>query len=154
MSAAVFKPAWAMALVLTLVVLLGGCAQPGPRPLYHWEGYQRQLYQSLDRSANPEQQLAELQQQADKARAAGSALPPGFRAHLGLLNLQLGRDHEARRLLEAEKAAFAEATPYMDFLLKRMATGTAAGQPAASATAPASAPAASQPAGSAQRQPS
>ena len=104
----------------TLLVALVGCAQP-PKPLYHWEGYQRQLYEHLKSDGTgPDEQLRQLQAQADKARTGGLALPPGFRAHVGMVNLRLGRDSEARQSLEAEKAAFPEAAPYMDFLLKRL----------------------------------
>lgn len=101
-----------------LAALLAGCAQPA-RPLYHWEGYQRQVYEHLKgEAAGPQAQLDVLQSQAEKARAAGAALPPGFRAHMGLLYMQLGRADEARQALLAEKTAFPESAPYMDFLLK------------------------------------
>lgn len=104
----------------TLLVALVGCAQ-APKLLYHWEGYQRQLYEHLKNDGTgPDEQLRQLQAQADKARTGGLALPPGFRAHVGMVNLRLGRDSEARQSLEAEKAAFPEAAPYMDFLLKRL----------------------------------
>ena len=100
--------------------VLVGCVQ-APKPLYHWEGFQGQLYEHFkaDRSG-PEEQLRILDAQAQKARASGAALPPGFRAHLAMIYLRLGRDGEARQELEAEKANFPESAPYMDFLLKRM----------------------------------
>lgn len=99
---------------------LAGCAT-APKPLYHWGGYQRQVYQFLNgETGDPNQQLAVLQAEADKARAAGAALPPGFRAHLAMLHLRLGRHDEARQMIEAEKAAFPESTTYMDFVLKSM----------------------------------
>jgi hypothetical protein len=101
--------------------VLAGCAQT-PSRLYHWEGFQDQLYRyfSADKSSH-EEQLRVLGAQVEKARASGAALPPGFRAHLAMLYLQLGRDGEARQELEAEKVNFPESAPYMDFLLKRMA---------------------------------
>ncbi len=99
---------------------LVGCAQQ-PKPLYHWEAYQRQLYEHLKGdSSGPEEQLRVLLAQAEKARANGAALPPGFRAHLGMLYIQTGRVDEARRHFEAERAAFPESTRYMEFLLARM----------------------------------
>jgi hypothetical protein len=105
---------------LAAASLLAGCAQR-PQPLYHWEGYQRQVYEYLKGDGSPPgEQLTVLQAQAEKARATGAALPPGFRAHLGMLHLQMGSYDEARRMLEAEKSAFPESTQYMDFLLKRM----------------------------------
>lgn len=103
-----------------LAVLITGCAQP-VKPLYHWDGYQRQIYEHLKGEVqDPSAQMQQLQTFADRAKAAGNALPPGYRAHLALVNLRLGRDVEAMQLLTAEKAAFPESAPYMDFLLARM----------------------------------
>jgi hypothetical protein len=100
--------------------VLVGCAE-APKRLYYWEGFQGQLYEHFkaDKSS-PEDQLRILDTQAQKARASGAALPPGFRAHLAMIYLRLGRDGEAKQELEAEKANFPESAPYMDFLLKRM----------------------------------
>ncbi len=97
-----------------------GCAR-APKRLYHWEAFQDQLYEyfKADRSS-PEEQLRILGAQVEKARARGAALPPGFRAHLAMLYLQLGRNGEAKQELEAEKVNFPESAQYMDFLLKRM----------------------------------
>lgn len=100
------------------VALLTACAQP-PKPLYHWEGYQRQVYEYLKADGSPpSEQLTVLQAQAEKARAMNAALPPGFRAHLGMLYLKTGRFDDARGAFEAEKTAFPESATYMDFLLK------------------------------------
>lgn len=109
-----------LALSLVLAAALTGCVQP-PRNLYQWGGYQDQLYEHFkgDRQS-PSEQVRVLEAQAQKARAGGMALPPGFRAHLGMMYLRLGREDDARRLLEAEKASFPESTQYMDFLLKRL----------------------------------
>jgi hypothetical protein len=100
--------------------VLAGCA-PAPKRLYYWEGFQGQLYEyfKADKSG-PEEQLRILGAEVEKARARGAALPPGFRAHLAMLYLRLGRDGEAKQELEAEKANFPESAQYMDFLLKRM----------------------------------
>lgn len=100
--------------------VLAGCLEARPR-LYHWEGFQGQLYEYFKAdSSTTEEQLRILEAQAQKARARGSALPPGFRAHLAMIYLRLGRDGEAKQELEAEKANFPESAQYMDFLLKRM----------------------------------
>lgn len=100
--------------------VLAGCVPAQPR-LYHWEDFQGQLYEYFraDQSS-PEEQLRILGAQVEKARGSGAALPPGFRAHLAMLYLRLGREGEARQELEAEKANFPESAQYMDFLLKRM----------------------------------
>src|SRR6266705_1462339 len=101
-------------------VLVGGCAE-APKRLYHWEAFQDQLYEYFKAdSSSPEEQLRILDAQVQKARARGAALPPGFRAHLAMIYLRLGRDGEAKRELEAEKANFPESAQYMDFLLRRM----------------------------------
>lgn len=105
---------------LVLVLASSGCAT-APKPLYHWEGYQRQLYEFLKSDGSgPAEQLTVMRAQAEKARATGAALPPGFRAHIGMLSLRLGNADEARRMFEAEKSAFPESTQYMDFVLKSM----------------------------------
>ena len=115
-SARLLRFAAAMAMGSVLV----GCAPAAPR-LYHWEGFQDQLYEyfNADKSG-PEEQLRVLDAQAQKARGRGAALPPGFRAHLAMIYLRLGRDGEAKQELEAEKTNFPESAQYMDFLLKRM----------------------------------
>jgi hypothetical protein len=103
-----------------LAATLAGCAQ-APRPMYHWEGYQRGVYEFLKGDGiTADEQLTQMLAQAEKARGRDAALPPGFRAHLGLLQLQAGRVDEARASFIAEKTAFPEASHYMDFLLAKM----------------------------------
>ena len=103
------------------IALLAGCAQNGPKPMYMWETFPRQQYETLTSQGVPRlEQIADLESHAEKARAAGALLPPGFRAHLGMLKLSNGNVDEARQLWEAEKLAFPESAPYMDQLLKRL----------------------------------
>lgn len=105
---------------LTLVWILGGCAQ-APKSLYMWESFPNQQYQTLLReAASPDAQIQALQAHTEKARAAGAALPPGFRAHLGMLHLATGDASTARQMWQAEKSAFPESGRYMDTLLKRL----------------------------------
>jgi len=106
---------------LPFVVLgLIGCAQPGPKPLYTWNGYQTALYQHLkSNGSEPGAQIPLLQAQIEKNEAAGAATPPGMRAHLALLHSKMGDDVAARQWLEAEKANFPESAAYVNFLLKR-----------------------------------
>ena len=107
-----------------VVALLVGCAQ-APKPMYHWDGFQDQLYAHFKADGStPDEQARLLEAQAEKARASGEALPPGFRAHLAMVYLRLGREPEAKAQLEAEKASFPESAQYMDFLLKRMASAS------------------------------
>lgn len=145
MSRAINRPLCGMrfartAVAAMLAITMIGCANR-PKPLYQWEGYQRQVYDYLKREgASPSEQLAAMQEQVDKSRADAAALPPGFRAHVGLLYLQLGRLEEAQSMFMAEKTTFPEATTYMDFLLKGMRGGKASG---ADAPPPGAVPAAS-----------
>jgi hypothetical protein len=99
---------------------LVGCAH-APAPMYQWDTYQRNVYQFLKHEdANPGEQLSLMQAQTERTKLAGTRLPPGFRAHLAMLHLQLGQYDDAKLQLEAEKSAFPESSHYMDFLLKQM----------------------------------
>lgn len=103
-----------------LVLLAAGCAQP-PKQMYMWEKFPRLQYDVLLKEGySADAQILELQAHAEKARAGGAALPPGFRAHLGMLYLSVGKADEARGEWQAEKLAFPESAPYMDRLLKRL----------------------------------
>ena len=106
---------------LGVAALISGCAQPRPAPLYMWESFPRQQYQTLLREGGSlDEQIRTLEAHAEKARGANAALPPGMRAHLGMLYLSAGNADQARRLWSAEKAAFPESAPYMDQLLRRL----------------------------------
>ncbi|MBL8350297.1 MAG: DUF4810 domain-containing protein [Burkholderiaceae bacterium] len=112
--------------VALLVAGLAGCAQTS-QPLYLWEGFPRQQYAYLLREGiSPEQQIQEIEAHAGKARAANAQLPPGLRAHLGLLYLSVGNPGRAMELWNAEQTAFPESAVYMGQLLKRLAGPDAA----------------------------
>lgn len=100
---------------------LAACAQPGPKPLYLWETFPRQQYETLLKEGmNPGDQIRAIEAHAEKARASNATLPPGLRAHLGMLYLTTGNADQARRLWQEEKSAFPESAPYMDQLLRRL----------------------------------
>lgn len=106
--------------ICAAIVLLVGCTH-APKTLYMWESFPRQQYDTLLRAGTGfDSQIHHLQAHTEKARANGAALPPGFRAHLGMLYLSAGNVDEARNLWEAEKTAFPESSPYMNQLLKRL----------------------------------
>ena len=97
-----------------------GCAH-GPAPMYQWGTFSHLQYDTLRGDGqSPADQIQALEAQSRKATMAHAALPPGFRAHLGMLYLDAGEPDKARALWLGEKAAFPEATPYMDQLLKRL----------------------------------
>lgn len=109
-----------LAIVIALVAgsLLGGCATR-QEPLYYWGGYQSQVYGHLTGDKGPEEQIQILEADAEKARAKGKPLPPGYQAHLAMLYGQTGRTEQLRSNLEAEKARFPESATFMDFLLQK-----------------------------------
>jgi hypothetical protein len=114
----------ALRITLASVALatLTGCVQ-APKPLYLWESFPRQQYDTLLREGvSPQEQIQAMEAHAQKARASAAALPPGFRAHLGMLYLSAGDPDAARQAWEAEKSAFPESAPYIDSLLKKMST--------------------------------
>lgn len=105
----------------TVLASLVGCAHQVP-PLYMWETFPRQQYDILLREgASPDDQIRALEAHAAKARGANALLPPGFRAHLGMMYLSTGNVDQARQMWLAEKAAFPESAPYIDRLLERLA---------------------------------
>ena len=111
------------------VGMLVGCAAK-PVPLYMWETFPHQQYDTLQRGgASPEEQMLTMEQHMEKARAANAALPPGFRAHLGMLELNVGHADRARQLFESEKSAFPESAPYMDKLLAKLNASAQSPQP-------------------------
>ena len=89
--------------ITALAGLLGACAQQ-PKSLYTWEGYQPTVYAYLKEDGNDYAVQAQtLEKSVEKARATNRELPPGFRAHLGMLYLKMG-DGEGRRAAAGRKA--------------------------------------------------
>lgn len=102
------------------LLALVGCATQ-PAPLYAWEDFPRQQYDILlHEGASPLDQIAAMNSHAEKARANNASLPPGFRAHLGMLHLSVGNAASARDFWMAERSAFPESAPYMDALIKKL----------------------------------
>jgi hypothetical protein len=114
------RPVLRLSLSALSMLALVGCVQ-APRQIYVWEAFPRQQYEALLREGgSAEAQVQAMEAHAERARAANSALPPGFRAHLGMLHLNLGNPSAARSMWQAERAAFPESAAYMDSLLKRL----------------------------------
>lgn len=107
-------------LVLALATLaLAGCASHRPQPLYYWGEYQPQVYGHFKGEKSPEEQIAVLESEAERAASKNQALPPGFQAHLAMLYGKTGRSDKMISHLEAEKQQFPESSTFMDFLLKK-----------------------------------
>ena len=125
-----------LALVLIITGLLAACAQE-PKTLYTWQAYQPNVYAYLkDDGADYLEQIAAFERNIETARTSNQTLPPGFRAHLGLLYLKTCDPDKGMAQLEAEQAAFPEAAPFMAYLMrnaKPRAAASGAGAPGAGA---------------------
>jgi hypothetical protein len=107
--------------VLALVAMLSACAQPssGVKSLYRWGAYQPSVYDFLtEDGADYHLQAETLEKNVQTAQAHNAALPPGFRAHLGMLYLKTGKADKALELFEDEKTVYPESTLFMDFLMR------------------------------------
>ncbi len=104
------------------VLLTVGCASNGPKPLYGWEGYQPQVYAYLKSGGNADavEQLAQLEQAEQNMAQRGQALPPGYRAHMGMLYAKAGDAGKSAAAITAEKTHFPESSSFMDFLLRTL----------------------------------
>lgn len=103
-----------------LTIGLAACAH-APKPLYTWNEFARFQYDTLRREGlSASEQIAKMVADMSVAEGKGLQLPPGFRAHLGLLYLSQGDARSAAQMLQAESRAFPESAPYMEQLLKRM----------------------------------
>ncbi len=100
--------------LLAVGLTLGGCATN--TALYNWGPYEDQVYAHF-KNESPEEQILILEKHAQETQASGRQLPPGFRAHLGLLYSKVGREGEFVMALEQEKAVFPESATYVDNLL-------------------------------------
>ena len=71
--------------VLAACLLLTACASQD-HSLYHWNGYQEQIYEGFQiesGNTSPDKQLQKLQEEQQKAVAKNKPLPPGYLAHMG-----------------------------------------------------------------------
>ena len=107
-------------LVLAAAAMLAGCA--GRPPLYQWGSYEEQVYAMYADTGKTsiEEQLQNLEQDYQVARAANKPVPPGYHAHVGYLYFQTGKTDQALQSFETEKALFPESTVYMDRLIARI----------------------------------
>ncbi len=100
-------------------LLLSGCVAPNQ---YHWGNYEQVIYLSYNApdKASLEQQIAFLEEDIEKARSQDKPLPPGFRAHLGVLYFQNGQSDKALELFESEKELYPESTKLMNRFIEKL----------------------------------
>jgi len=119
--------------LLALAAVLWDYQRRRTATLYDWGAYPQALALHLKQSGgDAARQASRLEEQLQRAGGAACAAPPGLHAHLALLHAQLGNEALALRHLQAEKALYPEAAPYMDFLLRNARRAA----PAAPAEAP------------------
>jgi hypothetical protein len=102
------------------LLLFSACT--GPPERYAWGSYEELIYLAWAQPGefSPQAQIDKLQEEFDRARAAGKPLPPGWHAHLGALYYQLGQEDQAREQLQMEKAEFPESVVLVDTLLRNL----------------------------------
>lgn len=106
------------AVVLALATTLGACANKPPA-LYSWQGYQANLDAYFRASSlSPDAQTQLMEQDLQKIRASGLAVPPGYHAHLGLLYGEQGDLDKFAQQVALEKSKFPESQTFMDFLTR------------------------------------
>lgn len=107
---------------------LVGCVS-APKSLYSWGQYPQQTYLmlSVPEKTSPQEQIAQLEKDIEKAKAKNAAVPPGLYAHLGLLNLNINNGPRAIQYFELERQTYPESTVLMDRLLNKMTAQSVAG---------------------------
>jgi len=127
------------ALAAALVALLGSaCA--GQRPLYHWEDYDRRLYEHYRNPQDRARWTAAMQHVVAAAEQEGQRVPPGIYAEYGYALLERGDREGAVAYFEKERDLWPESRLLMDKMIR-----VAERRPAEAAPGPAASP----PAGSA-----
>ena len=110
-----------VAAVLLATAGLQGCATK-PASIYQWEGYQTNVdsYFRADK-VSPDAQIQLAEADLQKIKAAGGVVPPGYKAHLGLLYAKQGKLDLFAQQMKAEKEQYPESETFVDFLLRNFA---------------------------------
>jgi len=115
----VHYPWMKLPMISAVVFFVAGCQSSDK---YYWGHYEDLIYVSY---AEPgklpvESQVKTMEDDLQKAEAAGKPVPPGFHAQLGYLYFQMGRADMARAEFETEKRLFPESTVLMDRMLANL----------------------------------
>ena len=100
-----------------MIVMVSGCANR-QKPLYDWGPYEPLVYEYF-KGQSVEKQIIELEKHAQKAKAEGVALPPGYQAHLGLLYSKTGRDDLFAEKVRLEETDFPESKQFFENMLNK-----------------------------------
>ena len=111
---------FALAASLMALAFLSACASTSST-LYQWQRYQENVNAYFKTQGQDAQtQTLSMQEDLEKIRANGGAVPPGYFAHMGLLYGKQGQVELFVKHLEAEKKEFPESAAFVDFLLRNV----------------------------------
>jgi len=88
--------------------------------IYAWEEYPTQVYANLRGDISLESQVQTMERNLQKILSKNNRVPPGFYAHLGMLQAEAGDRARARECFTEEKNLFPESAVFMDRLLSRL----------------------------------
>ncbi len=102
-------------LVILTIACLFGCAGK-PTTQYFWGNYEDLIYSSYNKPGEMDTptQISLLEEDIQKADAAGKPLPPGFYAHLGYLYILAGNLSQSSAAFETEKQRFKESELFVN----------------------------------------
>lgn len=111
-----------LVLVGLITVNLVGCTSSGSKPLYHWGKFPEQTYLLMvePEKASVQEQIIILERDLERAKARNEAVPPGFYAHLGLLNLDINNMVKATEYFKLERQVYPESGTLMNRLLHKI----------------------------------
>ena len=111
-----------------LLLALVGCTT-APKSMYYWGNYPNDSYlmYAAPAKAEPSKQVDDLEQDIQKARAKGLAIPPGLYAHLGLMYMELNNTAKAEQYFLLESQHFPESATFINYLLKDKTQTTQSG---------------------------
>lgn len=101
-------------ILIALILALTGCATN--KNLYSWGTYEPQVYLYF-KGESPEKQIIELENHLIEIKSKGSAPPPGFYAHLGMLYSKVGRESEVMNMFEMEKKIYPESAIFINNII-------------------------------------
>ncbi len=102
------------------IAVLTGCTMP--KSHYYWGEYENLIYKTYNTpgEATPDIQIAELEEDIEKAKAKGMPIPPGLYAHLGFMYASNGSISLALEAFETEKSLFPESSVLIDGMIQRV----------------------------------
>ncbi len=117
----------ARAVALAALAILPACAHS----LYEWGHYHESVaaMYATGSGYDPAAEVARLADEVEQTEHRGKLVPPGVRAHIGVLLCEAGNAERGVAWLQAEKTAFPESSVFVDGLLARLQAQAQEGRP-------------------------